>query len=105
MPPKLAGLVDLNALAFAGRGRLVALLEARLRERDKLHAERSRRFIPLARSLAENEDESDIIGMLLDDYYQQSLHAPLVQPAGTPAAAEPARSSSGGRRRPRRRGR
>jgi ATP-dependent RNA helicase DeaD len=60
--------------------RVTALLEARLRERDKLQAERSQRFVPLARSLAENEDESAIIAMLLDDYYQQMLHAPLPQP-------------------------
>jgi ATP-dependent RNA helicase DeaD len=60
--------------------RLTALLEARLRERDKLQTERSIRFLPLARSLVENEDESAIIAMLLDDYYQQQLHAPLVPP-------------------------
>jgi ATP-dependent RNA helicase DeaD len=62
--------------------RLTALLEARLRSRDKLQSERSRRFAPLARSLAENEDESDIITMLLDDTYQQTLHAPVAQPTG-----------------------
>ncbi|MBI4979767.1 MAG: DEAD/DEAH box helicase [Spirochaetes bacterium] len=56
--------------------RITALLEARLRERDNLAAERSRRFIPLARSLAESEDESAIIAMLLDDYYQKTLHVP-----------------------------
>lgn len=64
--------------------RVTALLEARLRERDPLHTERSKRFLPLGRSLAENEDESAIIAMLLDDYYQQSLHAPLVQPPENP---------------------
>ncbi len=67
--------------------RLTALLEARLRGRDKLATERSHRFETLARSLAENEDESAIITMLLDDYYQQSLHAPVVQPGETPAAS------------------
>jgi ATP-dependent RNA helicase DeaD len=81
--------------------RATVLLEARLRERDKLKTERSRRFEPLARSLAENEDESAIITMLLDDFYQQSLHAPLLQPSGTPAEAPPA--AAGGRSgRPRR---
>ncbi len=54
--------------------RLTALLEARLRKRDRLRAERSQRFIPLARQLAENEDESRIMAMLLDDYYQETLH-------------------------------
>ncbi len=66
--------------------RVTALLEARLRQRDKLLIERSQRFVPLGRSLAENEDESAIIAMLLDDYYQQTLHAPLPQPSGEPAA-------------------
>ncbi len=60
--------------------RTTALLEARLRSRDKLQTERSQRFTPLARNLAENEEELPIITMLLDDYYQQTLHAPLLQP-------------------------
>jgi ATP-dependent RNA helicase DeaD len=79
--------------------RLTALLEARLRERDKLQAERSQRFVPLARSLAENEDESALIAMLLDDYYQQLLHAPVAQPTGEAPAKKPARDSGGRSRR------
>ena len=64
--------------------RTTALLEARLRQRDKLQTERSLRFTPLARNLADNEEELPIITMLLDDYYQQTLHAPVVQPSGAP---------------------
>jgi ATP-dependent RNA helicase DeaD len=79
--------------------RVTVLLEARLRQRDKLLIERSQRFVPLGRSLAENEDESAIIAMLLDDYYQQTLHAPLPQPANSPS---PMRQ---GRKGPSRRGR
>lgn len=79
--------------------RVTALLEARLRERDKLQADRSQRFVPLARSLAENEDESAIIAMLLDDYYQQTLHAPLPQPAEAPAPKPPRPPGEGRRRR------
>ncbi len=79
--------------------RVTALLEARLRQRDKLLIERSRRFVPLGRSLAENEDESAIIAMLLDDYYQQTLHAPLLQPASAPAPSRQGRRSGGPRRR------
>ncbi|MCC9076454.1 DEAD/DEAH box helicase [Litorilinea aerophila] len=83
--------------------RLTAMLEARLRTRDKLQAERSRRFIPLARALAENEDESAIIAMLLDDYYQQLLHAPPPQPEDeSPPQPQRSRSRSRGRRRRRR---
>ncbi|HEY3309998.1 MAG TPA: C-terminal helicase domain-containing protein, partial [Anaerolineales bacterium] len=75
--------------------RVTALLEARLRSRDRLAAERSHRFELLARSLAENEDESAIITMLLDDYYQQSLHAPPAQPTDGPVTeARPASHKS-----------
>ncbi|KUG23018.1 atp-dependent rna helicase [hydrocarbon metagenome] len=56
--------------------RITALLEARLRSRDNLQIERMRRFVPLARNLAQSEDELALITMLLDDYYQQTLHAP-----------------------------
>jgi ATP-dependent RNA helicase DeaD len=67
--------------------RVTALLETRLRHRNKLLIERSQRFVLLGRSLAENEEESAIIAMLLDDYYQQTLHAPLPQPTGAMAPA------------------
>lgn len=77
--------------------RLTTLLESRLRQRDRLLAERSRRFIPLARALAENEDESEIIAMLLDDHYQELLHAPQAQP---PAQPEPARAAAPARKMP-----
>jgi ATP-dependent RNA helicase DeaD len=61
--------------------RITALLEARLRSRDNIQIERMQRFMPLARNLAQAEDELAIVTMLLDDYYQQSLHAPPAQPA------------------------
>ena len=84
--------------------RVTALLEARLRERDNLQTERSRRFVPLGRSLAENEDESAIIAMLLDDYYQQMLHAPVAQPGQTAQAPIQRSRPDGGRGRSRRSG-
>jgi ATP-dependent RNA helicase DeaD len=98
--------------------RLTALLEARLRDRDKLQAERSRRFVPLARSLADTDSELPIITMLLDDYYQQLLHArPIGEPetiappirrqqtpASSPASTQPAEEGRSRRRRPRRKG-
>ena len=68
--------------------RVTILLEAKLRARDTLQTERSQRFVPLARSLAENEDESALIAMLVDDYYQLTLHAPVHAP--TPSAKAPA---------------
>ena len=85
--------------------RLTALLESRLRERDKLQQERSRRFIPLARSLAETEDESAIITMVLDEYYQRLLHTPVAppeaesQPKPSPRITTSERPASGRRRR------
>jgi ATP-dependent RNA helicase DeaD len=60
--------------------RVTALLEARVRARDNLQVERSQRFVPLALELGQSEEESSIITMLLDDYYQQTLHAPPEQP-------------------------
>lgn len=80
--------------------RLTALLEARLRERDKLQTERSQRFLQLARSLTENEEESAIITMLLDDYYQQQLHAPVVPPPQKQAEKQ---NDKGGRKSKKRR--
>ncbi len=74
--------------------RLTALLEQRLRARDKLATERAQRFLPLARSLADNDDELAIVAMLLDDYYQQMLHTPLPQPGDEPPAAAPAPASA-----------
>ena len=77
--------------------RTTALLEATLRERDTLQVERMERFKPLARSLG--EDETRLIAMLLDDFYQQSL-------SETPEEPKPSRrreprsddeSRSGGR--------
>lgn len=76
--------------------RLTALLEARLRTRDKLQTERSQRFEALARALADEEDELPIIAMLLDDYYQKMLHPTVERPTGE---AKPAQKSQPQKRR------
>ncbi|NLN39431.1 MAG: DEAD/DEAH box helicase, partial [Smithella sp.] len=60
--------------------RVTALLEGRLRARDNLQLERMRRFMPLARQLAQSDEGLSLMVMLLDDYYQASLHAPPPQP-------------------------
>ena len=82
------------------------MLEARLRDRDKLQTERSQRFTPLARELAEQEEELPIITMLLDDYYQKMLHPTVERPAGEAKSAQKSQSKKhsserrrGGRRR------
>jgi len=81
--------------------RLTALLEARLRGRDKLQTERSRRFAALARELIEDEDGLEIVTLLLDEAYQQALHAPVLPPDEPAAPARPEREPrpSGGSRR------
>ena len=86
--------------------RIIALLESRLRSRDKLQNERMQRFLPLVHSLSESDDGSALLGMLLDDFYQETFHAPVVPPdesSGQLAAPKiSSRPSSGGQsRRPR----
>ena len=56
--------------------RVTTLLEAKLRNLDKLVRERMERMLPLSQRLGEHDDELGIIGMLLDEYYQNILHAP-----------------------------
>jgi ATP-dependent RNA helicase DeaD len=85
--------------------RIIVLLEARLRSRDKLQAERMGRFLPLARSLNESDDESALLAMLLDDFYQETFHAPVVPPAASESPARPARPGGSGGRQGRSRGR
>ncbi len=94
--------------------RAVALLEARLRSRDRLQTERMQRFIPLAHSLGEahdgadpHDEEAGLLAMLLDDFYQEAFHGPLV-PIEAPAREvrrPPHREGEGGRRARRPRGR
>ena len=73
--------------------RVTALLETRVRNLDRLVVERMQRMVPLARRLGEDDDEVAVMAMLLDDFYQKSLHAPPELP-GTDTA--PARSEGGG---------
>lgn len=91
--------------------RLTALLEARYRRLTGLQRERAQRFAAFARLLAMpqegEEDQSQLLSMLLDDCYQQSLSTPPPQPQGKSASRTEAapRSRSGGKRRGRSRGR
>lgn len=62
--------------------RLTVLLESHLRNRDKLQAERMQRFVPLVQSLGESEEGQALMAMLLDDFYQLSLHGAPPQPIG-----------------------
>jgi ATP-dependent RNA helicase DeaD len=60
--------------------RIITLLEAKLRTRDKLRTERMHRFLPLARSLSENDEETGLMAMLLDDFYQDTFYSPIIPP-------------------------
>ncbi len=79
--------------------RATVLLEARLRVRDKLQTERMQRFMPKVRSLSENEDGVALLAMLLDDFYQEALHAPETPPPPAPARRSDSGKQSGRRRR------
>ena len=79
--------------------RVTALLEARLRDRDRLKSERMQRFEPLIHDLSQSEAGLALLTMLLDDYYQQTLHAPPPQPLAEQPAPEPQRQDKSGRRR------
>jgi ATP-dependent RNA helicase DeaD len=56
--------------------RLIGQLEARLRGRDRLQIERMRRFAPLAKQMAEDEDGLTLLTMLLDDTYHSWMYKP-----------------------------
>ncbi len=56
--------------------RLTALLEARLRDLPQEFRDRMQRFVPLARALGAVDDGLQVLAMLLDDNYQESIHSP-----------------------------
>jgi ATP-dependent RNA helicase DeaD len=82
--------------------RLVAQLEARLRERDRLQIERMQRFVPLVKQLAGEEEGQALLAMLLDDNYHDWMHKPPEMP---PVGSEVPPKPSGGRSRSGRGGR
>jgi len=83
--------------------RVTALLEARLRDRDRLQSERMQRFEPLIHDLSQSEEGLALLTMLLDDYYQPTLHAPLPQPPTEQPASESQSKGKSQRQRGRRR--
>jgi ATP-dependent RNA helicase DeaD len=54
--------------------RLTAHLEARLRDMDRLEAERAQRFLPLAQSWGKTKTRRLLMAILLDECYHQMLH-------------------------------
>jgi ATP-dependent RNA helicase DeaD len=86
--------------------RVTVMLEAKLRSKDSVETERLQRFISLGHALSQSEEEQTIIAMLLDDYYQQTLHARVASPDDEPRVQQPKRDDGrgGGRRDSRREG-
>ena len=68
--------------------RTTVRLEAQMKERDNLRIERMQRFVPAVSELAADEHGVALLAMLLDDYYQQSLHALPVLPGMEPPQAQ-----------------
>ncbi|MFW6303244.1 MAG: helicase-related protein, partial [Candidatus Sumerlaeota bacterium] len=91
--------------------RLTALLEARLRGLDKIHRERMERFEPVIEELTSEDAGRELIAMLLDEFYQQSLNRSPVADTDETDSSEKSdknkksgrRSSRGGRSRSRKR--
>lgn len=73
-------------LAAVVGGRLTAMLESRFRSRTSLERERETRFLPLARSLAEDGETLPLLAMLLDDIYQANRHPALPDPPAAKAS-------------------
>ena len=83
---------DEAALARVVAERMTVRLEAQRRDRDKLQIERLQRFVPMVQELANDEEGVALMAMLLDDYYQQSLHALPVTVAAEPPRRQQAQS-------------
>lgn len=86
--------------------RTTVFLETKLRSRDKLQAERMRRFMPLAHELGQDEEGVALLAMLLDDYYQETMHTPppVSEPEVEPRPSGQASDGKKHNRRNRRRG-
>ena len=69
--------------------RVTSLLEAKLRGRDNLQTERMRRFRPLIDEWMESDEGQTLLAMLVDDFYQESLHARPRCPKKGPPNAPP----------------
>ena len=68
---------DETVLSTLVGNRLTTILESRSRTRTSLEHEREERFLPLARSLAEDPETLRLLAMLLDDVYQANRHPML----------------------------
>ena len=86
--------------------RAIVLLEAKLRDRDKLQVERMRRFAPMIQELIQTDHGQDLLAMLVDDFYHQALHSvhtDAAEPQKKTESKPPKRSGRRSRRGSRRR--
>ncbi|WP_031484752.1 DEAD/DEAH box helicase [Maridesulfovibrio frigidus] len=60
--------------------RLTTILEAQYRSKTILEKERISRYKDLVRQLADDDEQTILVGMLMDELYQNSLHARPPQP-------------------------
>jgi ATP-dependent RNA helicase DeaD len=79
--------------------RMTVTLESRFRSKTNLNRERLQRFIPMVEELAREEPE--LLAMLVDDLYHDTLHRSAVDPEGEVSRES---RSEGGRRRGGKRG-
>jgi ATP-dependent RNA helicase DeaD len=70
--------------------RMTAMLEAKLRSRSPLQRERMQRFMPMVRQMAEDEEQMKLVAMLIDELYQDSLHAAPPAPSAEEHRQRPA---------------
>jgi len=96
-------LPDEEALQRLVAERLTVMLEDKRRDLGGVERERIARFMPLAKSLADSEDELDLMAMLLEETYRNSIHTVPERPEEDSPKEKPARDASP--QRPRRSGR
>lgn len=82
--------------------RLTTILESKYRSTTILEKERINRYKDLVRQLAEDDEQCTLVGMLMDELYQNSLHARPPQPPSENQAVSskrrPARPPQAGNR-------
>ena len=77
--------------------RAIVLLEAKLRDRDKLQIERMKRFGPMIHELIQTDHGLDLLAMLVDDFYHDALHKSLGEPEVQQKASSAPKKRSGRR--------
>lgn len=85
-----------NDVSNAVGARVTAMLEARYRNLTGLQRERARRLVPLIRSMAADEDLLNLLGMLLDNSYQEPTRLPVPATNMRPNSGVASRSTASG---------